>query len=183
MSKKAIIIIVLIVLSTALIMFLVISLRGDGAPTEPTNPAQQGTSTPVTPIPTTVQGKISVHSANGGFITVNDFLKDKATVADPVNAGYYYLGNHYAFDGNVPSANPDYVISYIAPTQYFNISLTSEPVKEARLKAEQYLLLKLKISKEQMCALNYTVSVPGFVNESLSSISLGFSFCPGSVPL
>lgn len=125
-------------------------------------------------------------SAQGSsFIKTADFLSDPATIKDPINDGYYYLGYHVYEGVSDPTATttPPYVIAYIAATQYFNIALMQEPIGQTRRDAEQYLMARLGISETQMCKLNYMVSVPDRVNTSFSGRNLGFSFCPGAIAL
>lgn len=120
-----------------------------------------------------------------GALRVRNFLADEETVADPVNKGYYYLGNHFPFDGDFASTtlSVPYTITYIESTQYFNISLFAEPISKSRMEAEKYLLDHVGITKEQMCILNYMVSVPNFVSPLFAGDSLGFSFCPGAIEI
>lgn len=120
----------------------------------------------------------SVRTASGGTLRVKDFKQDPDTVKDPINAGYYYLGYHFTDDS---TKKVPYVIEYIDATQYFNIVLFQEPIGQSRRAAERYLMEHLGITQNQMCQLQYMVSVPHFVNVSYTSMSLGFSFCPGSV--
>jgi len=126
---------------------------------------------------------LSIKTSSGTPITVQNFLINQDTVPDKENSGHYYLGNNFPSSNATPTKMPKYIIEYIASTNYFNIGLFSEPIATARLDAEQYLLQELGITKEQMCMLNYTVSAPVSVNEYYSGTNLGFSFCPGSVPL
>lgn len=129
---------------------------------------------------TTVQngtvGISSVTNVGEGAIQTVNFLSDPTTVKDPNNEGYYYLG-HQASD------NSPYVITYISATQYFNVALLQEPIGPVRKDAEQYLMTRLGISQNQMCQLDYMVSVPDRVNSQYSGINLGFSFCPGATVL
>jgi hypothetical protein len=127
--------------------------------------------------------RIQINASNGQKISVKDFMKSPDTTPDPNNSGYYYIGQHFPFDGSIPKSQPQYVIQYISSTQYFNIALTAEPIANARLSAEQYLQDHLGITKDAMCLLNYQLGVPNFVNEYYSSMELKFSFCPGAVPL
>lgn len=131
----------------------------------------------------TGQNTLTLKTAVGKSIVVKNFLSDTKTVADPVNQGHYYLGNHFPFDSTPPTTMPTYIIEYISPTQFFNIALIKEPIGKERMQAEQYLLSELGITKEDMCRLNYMVSVPVDVSEYYAGINLGFSFCPQSTPL
>lgn len=129
---------------------------------------------------------LSIAGADGKEIQTRNFLRDTDTAPDPVNKGYYYLGNHMPFDTiTISSSTPKipYTIFYIASTHYFNISLLEEPLADSRLSAEKYLAGHLGIPKEQLCSLQYQVSVPNYVNSQLAGDSLGFSFCPGATEL
>ena len=123
--------------------------------------------------------------SNGTSIATRDFLRDPATVGDPANPGYYYLGYHQSMDpaDATATADPPYVIGYVATTHHFNIGLYREPIGQVRKEAEQYFLKALGISQEAACVLKYMVSVPEDVNVVYASQNLGFSFCPGAVKL
>ncbi len=150
-----------------------------------TNPFPDGsTNTSRDPnTPNEGDATLSIKTTDDGMLQVKNFSQDTDTVADPNNKGTYYLGNHFPFDGSVSTQSPEYVITYIPATQYFNISLFSEPIGTSRVHAEEYLLQHLGVSKEQLCRLNYMVSVPYFVNQFYTSKDLRFSFCPEGVPL
>jgi hypothetical protein len=134
-------------------------------------------------LPNTDNDTLILNTASGATLSVRNFLDDADTVADPHNKGYFHLGEHFSFDGTPPVVYPRFTIMYIEETQYFNISLTSEPISAARTDAEQYLLTHLGVNPEQLCQIDYMVSVPYFVNQFYTSQDLRFSFCPGSVPL
>lgn len=136
---------------------------------------QSGTSTDL----------ITINGTAGNSIRTKDFLADPAAGEYP-NTGYYYLGYHTATEGTsdpTATSNPPYLIEYIATTQYFTIELLQEPIGSVRAAAEQYLMAHLGITQNQMCRLNYMVSVPDRVNSQLASRNLGFSFCPGATAL
>jgi hypothetical protein len=116
-----------------------------------------------------------------GTIVVNDFLTSAETYEDPVNPGYYYLGNRPSDIGTPDPAS--YHILFIKETAYFNVVLLREPIGAARISAEQYLMQALGISPAQLCDLIYTVNVPNEVNGHYTGMNLGFSSCPGAVKL
>lgn len=118
-----------------------------------------------------------------GEIQVKNFVRDSETVKDPVNKDTYYLGNHYPFDGSKPAQPLEYSIMYIPSIHYFNVSLLSEPIAISRVHAEEFLLEHLGVSRQELCRLNYMVSVPYYVNEYYTSQDLRFSFCPDSVSI
>lgn len=146
----------------------------------PTNVFPIGTSNPSAN--TQTNEVLILKTANGGVLQVKNFTLDAETIEDPHNKGTYYLGNHFPFD-DTPTEQPEYVITYTPSTQYFNVVLSSEPINRARINAEQYLLTHLGVSEEQLCQIDYMVSVPYFVNQFYTSQDLRFSFCPGSIPL
>lgn len=111
----------------------------------------------------------------------DSFLQNPDVTADVNNPGNYFIGNEPKTDTEVGSQ--PYVITYTADTKYFNITLTQEPIGKVRQSAELYLMDSLSLSKDQMCALNYGVYTPTFVNSQYAGTNLGFSFCPGAVKL
>lgn len=123
---------------------------------------------------------LSLKTSDGGTIQVHNIKKDPALKEDTVNRGYYYFNMQTA---STSSANPPYVIEYIDSTQYFNIALMQEPIGQARQQAEVYLAAHLGVPQEELCRLNYMVTVPYSVNQYFSSIDLRFSTCPDATPL
>jgi hypothetical protein len=185
MNKKVIIVgIGIILLGTlAFVMFF-----GNGVTPNPVPGGENpGTTFPVgtgtTPVGGGDEKKIPLGTQSGGVIYVKDFVHAPDTVPDTSNEGYYFLGNQFPTVDTAGTPSPMYVISYIAETQYFNVTLLREPIARARIEAEAYLRSHLGISNEDMCALNYMVSTPHYVNEYFTGSSLGFSFCSGSIPL
>lgn len=123
------------------------------------------------------QAGTTVIGAGGSAIPVSDFLHDPAVSEDPHNPGLYDVG--FAAD----ATSSPYAITYQADTQFFNIALLKEPIGPVREEMQQFLMTHLGIPQDQMCALNYMVSVPYWVNDTFTGRSLGFSFCPGAVTL
>lgn len=132
----------------------------------------------------TEQGGTDLITVQGNVMHTQEFLSGEDVVRDPMNSGYYYLGNSFlSQSGSISVGSPPYVIEYISQTQYFNIALLREPIGTARDDMEQYLMSRLGISPEQLCRLNYMVSTPDRVNSQFSGKNLGFSFCPGATKL
>jgi hypothetical protein len=125
---------------------------------------------------------ITLPLSTGQDIDVENFLALPEVTPDTYNAGTYFLGNTFTpvLDEGSGSA---YVVTFDAETKYFNIIILKKPLSTARMEMETYLKNVLKISEKDMCALNYTVSVPGYVDEAASGADYRFSFCPGSVQL
>jgi len=137
---------------------------------------KQQTGFPVSSSYSTDSPRIAIPAQNNATVNTLNFLTDTGTKEDSANKGYYFLGNQ-------PEVQNPYVIVYIAETHYFNISLLQEPISESRAAAEAYLLQHLGLTKEQLCTLDYMVSVPDSVNNIYSDENLGFSFCQGAVQL
>ena len=124
----------------------------------------------------------STDSTSAGAFSLND----PAVTKDPINKGYYFIGYHPQIAGYpdaTATANPPYLIIYIAATDYYTIALLQEPLKQTREQAEQYLIEKTGYSHGAMCHLRYMVSVPNSVSQIYAGQNLGWSFCPGAVQL
>lgn len=122
--------------------------------------------------------EITLLLQNGSTVEVSNFTKDTDTKADPQNPGFYLVGQ-----GSGAARDASFDITYIADTDFFNVSLMQAPIKDARRRAEIYLMSTLGLNEEEVCALRYSVAVPAFVDESYSGTDLRFSFCTDAVPL
>lgn len=194
MSKKLLIIFGS-VFSVGIFVFAFVFWRTVNTPVPPLGSSTGETSTsPFPPFDTGTTGSppfgtgaepepdktIPLTTLDGGTIRAKDFLRDPRTVQDPVNAGRYQLGFNF-LEGD--TGYPPYVIEYIEATDHFNVVLLQEPLAFSRSEAEVYLKEHLGISEREMCGLRYIVSTPADINYFYSGRSLGFSFCPGSVPI
>jgi hypothetical protein len=145
---------------------------------QPVTLPTSGTS--VTPTPssfaTSSSSLLVLTAVDGAKIETRNFLDDPDTWADPVNEGYYQLGFSNATD-------PEFIVTYIESTQYFNIALLKEPLGEVRKHAEQFFLQRLGVSTRDACRLAYTISTNSRVSTLYGGTSLGFSFCPGATKL
>lgn len=168
----------IIAICIALILVIAVALYWWYTKSQPQNAQDQSQTGFPTSASNNGEGNLStsIQTLNSGTVNTKNFLADSETKEDRSNTGYYFLGNQ-------PESPHSYVIVYIAETNYFNISLLQEPIRDARTDAEAYLLEHLGISKEQLCTLNYMVSTPDSVNNVFSGTNLGFSFCPNSVKL
>lgn len=128
---------------------------------------------------------MSVAGSDGNVVQTNNFMADPTTIKDPFNSDSYYLDGRSSEEvSNLTTpTSSHFIIEYISSTQYFNIALMQEPIGPVRGEMERYLMTKLGLTQNQMCQLNYMVSVPNRVNSQYSGINLGFSFCPGAVVL
>jgi hypothetical protein len=143
-----------------------------------TNPVGQNTTT-VPPISVSTTSSslptgIAIVANNGTTITTNDFIHNSATLADPSNAGNYYLSGS-SLDG--------YAIGYRTQGQFFTIALEREPLGATRIAAENFLIAALGISENQLCNLKYYIGTDFHTNSFYAGKNLGFSFCPGAVVL
>lgn len=130
--------------------------------------------------------QMTITARNGSTLTVNDFIHNGETAADVVNPGDYYLAGSVGYclaNGSCPSgaSTTDFSIVYSQQYNLFNVTLLVEPLSSIREEAEQFLMSRLGITQDQMCALDYNVVVPYTVNPVYTGKNLGFSFCPGAV--
>ena len=167
------------------------SLQSGGAPAATST--QSGATFPTAPSATQQSGLAVAPSGGGSGMTVagisgqaiatSDFLASAETTKDQSNPGYYYLGVDPSMLDLSAASSPPYVITYMSDSQYFNIALYKEPIGQVREAMQQDLMRRLGITQDQMCQLNYMVTVPYWVNARFTGESLGFSFCPGAVVL
>ena len=129
------------------------------------------------------EGTITIRGSGGESLEVSDFMNNGDTVEDTANLGSYYLGNSFPTVASPDFVVPSYTVTYIAATQFFNVVLYKQPLRQSRQDAESYLRQTLGLSLADLCSLNYAVSVPGFVDEAYTSRDLRFSACPNAVPL
>jgi hypothetical protein len=190
--KKVLITIALILLALLVVGLLVLLISRHHIPQGGTeNPQGQNgagnfpvsSSTPFgTGVPTT-----KVKDADGTSVVVKDFINTGDTIPDPENPGSYQLAGSlgYCPQNTDCTAAPadDYSIGYNGNENAFTIALLKEPLSASRQHAEQFLMNELGLTKDQMCALNYYVGTPYWVNERYDDANLGFSFCPGATKL
>lgn len=65
----------------------------------------------------------------------------------------------------------------------FAVALLKEPLAESRVLAENFLLSRLSISREELCALDVFVSTTYTINPYYAGVDVGFATCDGSLPL
>jgi hypothetical protein len=111
---------------------------------------------------------------SGKTITAHDFVNNGVTTPNPSNQGNYIL---------TPSNSAAFAITYSSSNQFFTIALQQEPIGQARLDAQTFLLQKLGITQDQLCSLNYYLGTDDQTNSTFAGKNLGFSFCPGAVKL
>lgn len=180
-----------IILLGAAILILVLLVLGLFFFLKPKPVAQNnpGTTTlPSSGVTPAGSGTIAVAGTGGSTVQTADFLHNGVTYEDPANAGQYYLaGTSGVCDaqGNCPKAGTatNYNIVYFSSSKTFVIGLADEPLGAIRLEAEQNLMHILGLSSDQMCKLDYTVITSSYVSPTYGGKNLGFSFCPGAVPL
>ena len=151
-------------------------------PTSTTQPSSGSSSSPSS------DPSFTIVNRDGNAVTVRDFLHNGTTVLDTTNDGRYLLAGNlgYCAPGSgacqaAPSTN--YLVYYNSVPQSFTIALTEEPIGQARLDMEQFMLTTLGLSQNQLCNLNYLVGVTRYVSEQFTGKNLGFSFCPGATKL
>jgi hypothetical protein len=120
-------------------------------------------------------------------VGVSNFIDNGVTVADPANPTRYLLAGSlgYCTPAGVCGAasTTNFTVFFDTEAQSFAISLTAEPIGEARRAAEAFLEQTLGIGPTQMCQLRAYVGTTYWVNELYDDKNLGFSFCPGATAL
>jgi hypothetical protein len=151
-----------------------------------------GSITPIATPPTTTSSQsvqtMALTTQSGNVVTTNDFVHNGVTIQDRANTGRYLLAGNLDYclsDSQECQAgsSTNYNIYYESALQSFVIALTEEPIGQARLDMEQFLLPTLGITQQQMCSLNYYVGVTMYLNPQFTGKNLGFSFCPGATVL
>ncbi|HUY05624.1 MAG TPA: hypothetical protein VMV62_02850 [Candidatus Paceibacterota bacterium] len=133
-------------------------------------------------------GTIAIGALGGGVVTTNDFIHNGATIPDGANTDRYLLAGNLGYCVSDPqqcqaASSTDFIVYYDSAQQSFTIALTEEPLGQARLDMERFMLATLGITPQQMCSLNYYVGTSSGVNALYSTKNLGFSFCPGATVL
>ena|ERR1700761_9219957 len=128
---------------------------------------------------------LTLHLRNGETVQVPDFRRAPMTMPSPSNPGQYLLMGSRVFCGGAecppwPQRSP-FSVTYDEGSQRFGIALQEKPIWPARTKAQEFLLRTLKLSKGQLCTLNYYLSTDDQVDSADAGKNLGFSFCPFSV--
>lgn len=158
-----------------------VTLPVSGSAANPSSSTSIATSSQGIPLMTlTVQ--------DGSTIVTHDFIHNGVTIPDTANTGQYLLAGNLGYCFSDPqqcqaAPSSDFNVYYNSTRQSFIIALTKEPIGQARLDMEQFMLATLGITQQQMCSLNYFVGVTKYINAQFSGKNLGFSFCPGATVL
>jgi len=163
----------------------------DQASELPTTLPSSGSVTPVSSsFATSSQSAqtMALATQSGTLVATNDFIHNGTTIPDTANPSRYLVAGNLGYCLNDPQkcqagSAKNFNIYYNSAPQSFTIALTDEPIGQARLDMEQYLLTALGITQEQMCDLNYYVGVTVYVNSQFTGKNLGFSSCPGATVL
>ena len=151
-----------------------------------------GTVNPATVSSTTLSGMeqktMALMAQDGGAVVARDFIHNDVTIPDAANVGRYLLAGNLGYclsESQLCQAasTSDFNVYYNSDQQSFTIALTREPIGQARLAMEQFMLTTLGITQQQLCSLNYLVGVSTHVSPNYTGKNLGFSFCPGATVL
>ncbi|MEK9173952.1 MAG: hypothetical protein AAB845_01675 [Patescibacteria group bacterium] len=106
--------------------------------------------------------------------TINDDTYEQVTYPDPVSLSQTTPDSY----GNTIFAEDAhwYSIEYFTADKTFNVVLLNVDLLEARVQAQNKIIEKLNITKEDLCKLKVYVGVPFSYNEELAGQSLGMSF-------
>ena len=174
----------LIIIGVVVILIIAVVIAAFALKPAATQPNQANTQTQFpnsgnTNTSSSTSQLLSVATLTGGSVLVKNFENSPTTAKDPTGDGYYYVsGGLYQNQTHAP-----YQIFYDSEHQYFGITLYKEPLGQYRTQAENELMQDLGISQQQMCSLNYDISVGQGINDLYVGQNLGFSFCPGAVAL
>lgn len=150
-----------------------------------------GSVTPVSGTSTNSSGAIptfSLTAQDGSVVSALDFIHNGITIPDKANLGRYLLAGNLGYcilDPQKCQAAPatNFTVYYDSGMKSFLIDLAEEPIGQARLDMEQFMLTTLGLTQTQLCSLNYFVGVTIYVNSQYTGKNLGFSFCPGATVL
>jgi len=138
-------------------------ISGNTTPPKPVTGGQTNTTIPA--------GMIKITTKDGGSILMKDFYQSPYTkILDPQN------------DASIKESI-DYNIEFQPAIPRFFIGLQGNDLYTARENAEQGLLDKLGITKDDACRIKVTLGVAFSVNEKASGVNYGLSFCPDGKPL
>ncbi len=181
----------IILLASLLGLCIIAGILYVASPEEPLaqNPIQTG-QFPIggTSTTTSQTSQTTVELYDGSAIVAKDFIHNGETVADVQNPGSYMLAGSVGYclgTGECPTGAPtdSFSVAYNENTHFFNVILLKEPLGKARKDAEAFLESRLGVAEKDMCALNYYVGTPYWINEVYTGKNLGFSFCVGVTPL
>jgi len=179
MKKIIIILTTILILIIGVIGFMLVTQE---APV-PTDSEPISTTSPVTTFPASddvpKDHEVIFENNEGEIVEVDAFLDHPSVTPDTYNQGYYFLGN--TFMPNEEGVQPHYVITYDSAEEFFNIVLLKEPLRQSRFEAEAYLRSVLNMSDASICSLEYTLSVPAYVNREMAGVDYRFSFCDDAV--
>jgi hypothetical protein len=162
------------IIASALVVYLIVARPGAVSPAP-----EESLPTPSAPVVITPPPALSpptddtfvIQTPSGG-VAVRNFYKDNPVIYGDVNV--------------MLATGGDYHIQYERTQGQFFIGLlarTREQARSMRVRAEDALLEKLGISRQEACKLEVSVAVPGSWNLELAGVNYGLSFCPGAVAL
>jgi len=140
--------------------------------TSPFGTANQGGTVPANNTTTR-----TVVTTDGTSISIPDITANHP--ADTEVSGTYY---HVTENQNHDQLYPNFNIVY-GTDSTFSIGLSSEPLGQARLAAENKLRELTGLTNAQLCKMSVTVMTIPSVNETYAGQELGLSFCPGATKL
>jgi len=146
------------------ILYLILSSIKDRSVNEPPQPSPIPTSEPSAsqPLPTNVKSR-----SNGKILINNVELRDFFIFSKKINE-----------NGDVLiSQSENYNIEYFPKFNSFLISIKASPFEENRKLAEQELINKLGINKNDACRLPINVATTQEINPEFSGRNYPLSFC------
>lgn len=122
---------------------------------------------------------IPLSTRDGRAVVVPDFTLNKPRVVIEESGLTFVYATQNA-EG--VEEDPSYGIVYSSESTFI-VALFTEPLREARTKAEARLRSMLSLPDNILCMLPISVSVPDTMGPMYKGKDLGLSFCPGAVAL
>ena len=116
-------------------------------------------------------GMIKIQANDGGNVVMKDFYQSP----------YTQILDQYK-DATIKDG-VDYHVEFQPGSQEFFISLSGDDLYASRTNAEQGLLDKLGITKDEACRLSVSLAVAFSESPKASGTNYGLSFCPDGIPL
>lgn len=170
-GKFTLVIGLILLLLVGFVIYNVFFAQTDNGPVSVQDPIVPGTNP--TTLPVTEDKSFDVET----------FLRSPELTSDAYNKGMYFVGNTFPTGENQNADKPKYVITFDSNTGFFNVILLERPFAQSRQEAETYLKQATELAEKDLCVLQYTLSVPAYVDENASGIDYRFSFCPDTIPI
>jgi hypothetical protein len=121
---------------------------------------------------------IPFETRDGHTVEIPDFTKGRTPTYSEPGTSYFHL----VADTDISARGFQIQASY-GRVSKVTIALVKRPFGATRRAAEHALRAFFPLPTKTLCRLDIEVSIPGPVDEALSTKTLGLSFCPGAMVL